>query len=206
MSLVGPRPCIPYETENFAPHHFERFLVRPGMTGLWQVDGACALDLRRGARHGRRLCAQLVARPRPAAALPYAARDPAAGDGLDAHDRATQRAASASSASATGARTSSATSTSCPRPRCACVCDQRPEAFERDRAALSGDPLRRPLRRAARRPDLDAVAIATPVSTHYELARRALEAGKHVFVEKPLAASTEEAIELAELAREPGSC
>jgi len=37
MSLVGPRPCIRYETENFAPHHFERFLVQPGMTGLWQV-------------------------------------------------------------------------------------------------------------------------------------------------------------------------
>lgn len=37
MSLVGPRPCIPYETENFAPHHFERFLVLPGLTGLWQV-------------------------------------------------------------------------------------------------------------------------------------------------------------------------
>jgi lipopolysaccharide/colanic/teichoic acid biosynthesis glycosyltransferase len=37
MSLVGPRPCIPYEAENFAPHHFERFLVPPGITGLWQV-------------------------------------------------------------------------------------------------------------------------------------------------------------------------
>jgi exopolysaccharide biosynthesis polyprenyl glycosylphosphotransferase len=37
MSLVGPRPCIEYETEHFAPHHFERFLVQPGMTGLWQV-------------------------------------------------------------------------------------------------------------------------------------------------------------------------
>ena len=37
MSLVGPRPCIPYETENFLPHHFERFLVPPGITGLWQV-------------------------------------------------------------------------------------------------------------------------------------------------------------------------
>jgi lipopolysaccharide/colanic/teichoic acid biosynthesis glycosyltransferase len=37
MSLVGPRPCIPYETEDFAPHHFERFLVLPGLTGLWQV-------------------------------------------------------------------------------------------------------------------------------------------------------------------------
>jgi exopolysaccharide biosynthesis polyprenyl glycosylphosphotransferase len=37
MSLVGPRPCIPYETENFETHHFERFLVPAGLTGLWQV-------------------------------------------------------------------------------------------------------------------------------------------------------------------------
>jgi exopolysaccharide biosynthesis polyprenyl glycosylphosphotransferase len=37
MSLVGPRPCIPYETEFFAPHHFERFQVPAGITGLWQV-------------------------------------------------------------------------------------------------------------------------------------------------------------------------
>jgi exopolysaccharide biosynthesis polyprenyl glycosylphosphotransferase len=37
MSLVGPRPCIPYEVESFAPHHFDRFLVPPGITGLWQV-------------------------------------------------------------------------------------------------------------------------------------------------------------------------
>jgi exopolysaccharide biosynthesis polyprenyl glycosylphosphotransferase len=37
MSLVGPRPCIPYETELFEEHHFERFLVPAGITGLWQV-------------------------------------------------------------------------------------------------------------------------------------------------------------------------
>jgi exopolysaccharide biosynthesis polyprenyl glycosylphosphotransferase len=37
MSLVGPRPCIPYETERFDEHHFERFLVPAGLTGLWQV-------------------------------------------------------------------------------------------------------------------------------------------------------------------------
>jgi exopolysaccharide biosynthesis polyprenyl glycosylphosphotransferase len=37
MSLVGPRPCIPYETERFKPHHFERFLVPAGLTGFWQV-------------------------------------------------------------------------------------------------------------------------------------------------------------------------
>jgi len=37
MSLVGPRPCLAYETEYFAPHHFDRFLVPAGITGLWQV-------------------------------------------------------------------------------------------------------------------------------------------------------------------------
>ncbi len=37
MSLVGPRPCIPYETEHFEAHHFERFRVPAGLTGLWQV-------------------------------------------------------------------------------------------------------------------------------------------------------------------------
>jgi exopolysaccharide biosynthesis polyprenyl glycosylphosphotransferase len=37
MSLVGPRPCLAYETEYFAPHHYERFVAPPGITGLWQV-------------------------------------------------------------------------------------------------------------------------------------------------------------------------
>lgn len=37
MSLVGPRPCLPYEVAFFESHHFERFRVPAGMTGLWQV-------------------------------------------------------------------------------------------------------------------------------------------------------------------------
>jgi lipopolysaccharide/colanic/teichoic acid biosynthesis glycosyltransferase len=37
MSLVGPRPTIPYELEHYAPHHYERFNVPAGLTGLWQV-------------------------------------------------------------------------------------------------------------------------------------------------------------------------
>jgi exopolysaccharide biosynthesis polyprenyl glycosylphosphotransferase len=37
MSLVGPRPCLRYEVEHFAPQHFERFLVPAGLTGSWQV-------------------------------------------------------------------------------------------------------------------------------------------------------------------------
>lgn len=49
--------------------------------------------------------------------------------------------------------------------------------------------------------DVDAVVIATPVRTHYQLARLALLAGKHVLVEKPLTADVEEAEELVELAK-----
>lgn len=51
MSLVGPRPAIPYELELYAPHHFERFIVPAGLTGLWQVEARAhstfgeALDL-----------------------------------------------------------------------------------------------------------------------------------------------------------------
>jgi lipopolysaccharide/colanic/teichoic acid biosynthesis glycosyltransferase len=39
MSLVGPRPCIPYEYENYEPWHRRRFDAVPGLTGLWQVSG-----------------------------------------------------------------------------------------------------------------------------------------------------------------------
>jgi predicted dehydrogenase len=51
---------------------------------------------------------------------------------------------------------------------------------------------------------IEAIAVATPVSTHYQLARQALEAGKHVLVEKPLAATAAEAAELVELAEGRG--
>lgn len=50
------------------------------------------------------------------------------------------------------------------------------------------------------RPDVDAVVVATPVSTHFDLSRAALEAGKHVLVEKPLASSSDEAQALIDLA------
>ena len=39
MSLVGPRPCIPYEFDQYLPWHRRRILSVPGLTGLWQVSG-----------------------------------------------------------------------------------------------------------------------------------------------------------------------
>jgi lipopolysaccharide/colanic/teichoic acid biosynthesis glycosyltransferase len=39
MSLVGPRPCLPYEAEQYLPWQRERFNAAPGLTGLWQVNG-----------------------------------------------------------------------------------------------------------------------------------------------------------------------
>lgn len=39
MSLVGPRPAIPYELDHYQPWFRERFTVKPGVTGLWQVSG-----------------------------------------------------------------------------------------------------------------------------------------------------------------------
>jgi len=53
-------------------------------------------------------------------------------------------------------------------------------------------------------PELEAVVVATPVPTHYALARQALRAGKHVFVEKPPTMHAAEMAELVELAEETG--
>jgi len=53
-------------------------------------------------------------------------------------------------------------------------------------------------------PEVEAVLVATPISSHHELAMRALKAGKHVFVEKPLATSVEECDELCETADKAG--
>jgi predicted dehydrogenase len=57
-------------------------------------------------------------------------------------------------------------------------------------------------REVLRDTNVDAVFIATPTATHYELGKQALEAGKHVLIEKPLTTSSREAAALVELARE----
>jgi predicted dehydrogenase len=91
-----------------------------------------------------------------------------------------------------------------PDAEVAWVCDSRADA--RDKVLLRYPAVRQTGEVADILADasVDAVAIATPVSTHYDLAREALCAGKHVFVEKPLATSVDEARELQRLACQLG--
>ena len=88
----------------------------------------------------------------------------------------------------------------CSRTRVAMVCDKNPAALaqvQRNYPSLevTTDPFD-----ILRSPKIDAVAVITPVWTHYELARAALEHGKHVFVEKPFTSTSAQAQELIELA------
>jgi predicted dehydrogenase len=80
------------------------------------------------------------------------------------------------------------------------ISDKNPAALARARKAypsieLASDPME-----IVRSTDVDAVAVITPVWTHYELAKAALENGKHVFVEKPFTSSVAQAEELIEIA------
>jgi predicted dehydrogenase len=84
------------------------------------------------------------------------------------------------------------------------VADARQSARERAAEAAPGVLVVEDALEAIRHPQVDLVAIATPVATHYPFARRALDAGKHVLVEKPLAASVAEAEDLIERASRAG--
>jgi predicted dehydrogenase len=84
------------------------------------------------------------------------------------------------------------------------ICDLDTEALARVRRRYPGLRRTTNVDDVLEDPRVDAVAIATTVSTHYGLGSRALEAGKHVFVEKPLAGSHQEALELVELAADRG--
>jgi predicted dehydrogenase len=80
------------------------------------------------------------------------------------------------------------------------VCDRSPAAQKRAGKAYPGVLVTADSADVLHSPDIDAVAIVTPVWTHFELAKAALENGKHVFVEKPFTSSVAQAEELIELA------
>jgi predicted dehydrogenase len=82
------------------------------------------------------------------------------------------------------------------------LCDQDAEKLERYGARFPAARTTFRFEELLEDAGLGAVVVATPVITHFDLARRALAAGKHVFVEKPLALSSTLAAELAALAEE----
>jgi predicted dehydrogenase len=82
------------------------------------------------------------------------------------------------------------------------ICDQDPARFERLTRRYPTVRATTNLDDVLDDPEVDGVLLATPVFTHYELARRCLDAGKHTFVEKPLAPSGDQALELIDLAIE----
>ena len=82
----------------------------------------------------------------------------------------------------------------------AAICDKSPELLQRAAAAFPGVTTTSVASDVICSPEIDAVAVITPVWTHFELAKAALENGKHVFVEKPFTSTSEQAEELIELA------
>jgi len=84
----------------------------------------------------------------------------------------------------------------------AAVCDLNVKSLQRVRRTYPSMVLTTNPKDILTSPDIDAVAIVTPITHHYSLAKAALENGKHVFVEKPFTANTREAEELIELAEQ----
>lgn len=80
------------------------------------------------------------------------------------------------------------------------VCDLNPKSLERVRRSYPSVGVTTDSDDILNNPAIDAVAIVTPVSHHFPLAKKALENGKHVFVEKPFTQTSAEAQELIELA------
>ena len=80
------------------------------------------------------------------------------------------------------------------------ICDLRRPVLERALQRCPGAQVTTSFDDLLNDPEVDAVLIATPIGTHYVMAKAALLAGKHVFVEKPLTASAEHCIELKTLA------
>lgn len=84
--------------------------------------------------------------------------------------------------------------------RICCICDVNKKSLKKAQKSYPGIKVTADHKELIMDPDTDAVVIATPVFTHYELAKMALEEGKSVLVEKPFTYTSAEAEELIELA------
>jgi len=80
------------------------------------------------------------------------------------------------------------------------VCDMNQQALKKIKKAYPQINVTDNIDELIKNPEVDAIAIVTPVFTHHELAKKALEAGKSVFLEKPFTYTVAEAEELIELA------
>ena len=210
MSLVGPRPCLPYETEHFRPHHFERFLVPSGITGLWQVAARArstfgeALDMDVAYARGWSLA------PRSSSALQDAtpARQTTGNGMIHPLDQWASPEDEPVRVAVVGLGYWGPNLVrnlhEHPGAEVVAVCDSREERLGKMARRYPSVTATTDFESILSDDSIEAVAIATPVSSHFPLASAVLEAGKHVFIEKPLAASAEEARELIELAERQG--
>jgi len=86
--------------------------------------------------------------------------------------------------------------------RVAMVCDQRPESLHKVQQSYPQIQVTRDSAELINSTEIDAVAVVTPVWTHYDLAKAALKNGKHIFVEKPFTFTSAQAEELVNLAEQ----
>lgn len=82
------------------------------------------------------------------------------------------------------------------------VCDTDPKRLAHIKSLYPGVEVTARFQEVMEDEGIDAVAVATPVRFHYTMAKQCLEAGKHVFIEKPMASSVAECVELDRLARD----
>ena len=203
MSLVGPRPALPYEVAVYRRGAGARLRVRPGMTGLWQTSGRnrlsmlqmCDLD----ARYVRSCSLRLdLADPAAHAAGAAAARE----RGMNGRRRSHLGVAVVGC----GYWGPNLVRNFQRHPACRVrvVVDVRAERA----AAVARDhhvPIAtESLQVALQDRSVDLVVIASPTRWHYSLALQALRAGKHVLVMKPMTDSVAQAEELLDVAQQQG--
>ena len=183
MSMVGPRPALEYEVEAYKPWHRRRLEVTPGVSGLWQVAGRSRVgfdemvfqDIIYG--YNQCLLTDVSICLRTVPAMLIGARSCVSADSP----------AVALVGYGYWGPNLLRNYMELPEAEVKWVCDRRPEALQKAHSrypAVGRD--HRPRTWCSATASVDAVLVATPISTHHPIARAALEAGKHVFVEKPM--------------------